>query len=176
MTQRRSHFMEELGIIPVGWVIVAGIGAVWVEILFHVLVPKWAPHHDLPREPWWALMGITGAILMAAMVLLTGYIYADAKRRDMHAVLWVLLVILIPKPIGYIAYFLLRKPMLQRCPKCGAPVEASFHFCPNCSIALGVACAGCGRPMAAGFACCPYCGKAVGSMGPPVAPSAPAAG
>jgi len=175
VTQRRSHFMEELGIIPVGWVIVAGIGAVWVEILFHVLIPRWS-HHDLPREPWWGLLGICGALFMAGMVLLTGYIYADAKRRDMHAVLWVLLVILIPKPIGYIAYFLLRKPMPQRCPKCGAPAEPAFHFCPNCSSALGAACTGCGRPITAGFACCPYCGKAVAGGGPPITPNAPAAG
>ncbi len=171
MNSQRSHFEEEMSIIPAGWAVAAGLCAVGVEILFHVLVPRWS-HHDLPPEPWWAIIGITAAVFMAAMVLLLGYIYADAKRRGMNAILWTLLIILIPKPIGFIAYFLLRKPLLLPCPKCGASVQQDFHFCPNCRCALGPTCLNCGRSIGAGFACCPYCGKPVGNITPP----SPAAG
>jgi RNA polymerase subunit RPABC4/transcription elongation factor Spt4 len=160
MTQRKSRLQQELSIIPFGWTVAAGIGIVVVETLFTFFIPRWAPH-DLPPRPWLDLMGAVGALLLAATLLLTGYIYADAKRRGMNAILWTLLVLLIPKPIGFIAYFLLRTPMRERCPKCNTPVGADFAFCPKCGNALAPACPGCGRAMRRDFVCCPYCGKTV---------------
>ncbi len=101
---------------------------------------------------------------MAATILLTGYIYADAKRRGMNAVLWTVLVFLTPKPIGFIAYFLLRTPMLTPCPKCSASVGKDFTFCPKCGYAITPSCGGCGRAIRRDYVCCPYCGKTVGAQ------------
>ena len=52
--------------------------------------------------------GALRRIAVAASHPADGYIYADAKRRGMNALLWTLLAMLLPKPIGFIAYFLLR--------------------------------------------------------------------
>ncbi len=165
MAQYRSRLQEELSIIPLGWVIAAGVGLAAVEVLCLVFIPRWAPH-DLPPQPWWTLIGVVGAVLLAATILLIGYIYADAKRRGMNAVLWTLLVILIPKPIGFIAYFLLRKPLAQPCPNCKYPVGTDFAFCPKCGYALAPSCPGCGRAVHRDFVCCPYCGKPVATQAP----------
>ena len=161
MTQRKSRLQQELSIIPIGWTIAAFLGLLAVETLFRFVIPHFAGPHELPPEPWWGLLGAVGGLLMAATILLTGYIYADAKRRQMNAILWTLLVLLIPKPIGFIAYFLLRAPMVTPCPKCGAPVGSDFSFCPKCGHALTPSCAGCGRPIRRDFVVCPYCGKSV---------------
>ena len=128
MSQRKSRLQQELSIIPLGWTVAAAVGLVGVEILFTFFIPRWA-HGELPPKPWLDLLGMLGALLLAATILLTGYVYGDAKRRAMNAVLWTLLVLLIPKPIGFIAYFLLRKPMLVACPSCGSPV--GFRLLPQ---------------------------------------------
>ena len=171
MTQRNSTFSDELRIIPMGWNVAAIVTFCVCEIFFVRLVPHWA-HHDLPRQPWWGLIGFLGATICALMVALIGYVYADAKRRGMNAVLWVVLIILIPKPVGFIAYFLLRKPLLQYCPQCGEPIRADFHFCPKCHYALSPTCNRCGRPLGANYAFCPYCGQGVGApLQPPPTPT-----
>jgi len=163
MTRQRSHFEEELRIIPTGWGIASVIGFAAVEVLFHVLIPYWSHHHDLPPQPWWTLLGVVSALVTAATILLIGYIYADSKRRGMNAVLWTLLVILIPKPIGFIAYFLLRKPLLEPCPNCRWPIGQDFAYCPKCGHALAPSCANCGRAIRRDYMCCPFCGKTVGA-------------
>jgi RNA polymerase subunit RPABC4/transcription elongation factor Spt4 len=167
-----SPFLDELRIIPMGWNVAAVVGFVCADVFFGHIIPRLAHHHNLPRQPFWALIAFLGAALLAIMIALIGYVYADAKRRGMHAVLWVLLIVLIPKPVGFLAYFLLRKPLLQQCPQCGAPVQADYHFCPICHHALGAVCNRCGRPISAGYAYCPYCGQGVGApLQPPPAPT-----
>lgn len=170
MTPARSRLAEEFHIIPQGWNIAALLSFVGTELLMEKWVPRWAHHpRDLPPEPWWGLITFASAVLMAAMILLIGYIYADAKRRGMNAVLWVILIILIPKPIGFIAYFLLRKPLLKECPQCSEPLRPDFAFCPKCHYSVGVSCAHCGRPIGTGFVFCPYCGHGVGTTPAPAA-------
>ncbi len=161
MTQARSHFEEELRIIPKGWVVASVIGFAAIAVLFNVCIPMWSHRHDLPPQPWWTLLGIVGALFMAATILLIGYVYADAKRRGMNALLWTLLVILIPKAIGFIAYFLLRKPLLAPCPNCRWPIGSDFAYCPKCGYAAIPSCANCGRAIRRDYLCCPYCGKTV---------------
>ncbi len=162
MTERKSRLQQELRIIPLGWTVAAGIGIVVVESLWSFVIPHFA-QGDLPPRPWFDMLGAVGALLMAATILLTGYIYADAKRRGMNAVLWTVLVFLTPKPIGFIAYFLLRTPMLAPCPQCSAPVGKDFTYCPKCGYAITPSCAGCGHAIRRDYVCCPYCGKTVGA-------------
>jgi RNA polymerase subunit RPABC4/transcription elongation factor Spt4 len=160
VSQRKSKLQQELSIIPLGWIVAAAVGLVCVEILFTFFIPRWA-QGGLPPKPWLDLLGILGALLLAATILLTGYVYADAKRREMNAILWTLLVLLIPKPIGFIAYFLLRKPLLAPCPNCSAPIGSDFAYCPKCGQAIAPSCSNCGRAIRQDFICCPYCGRAV---------------
>lgn len=163
MTGRGSRLREEIEIIPMGWVIASLIAFLAVQVLFWVVVPHFAGPHDLPSEPWWTLLRMSGSLLVLASVLLTGYIYGDAKRRGMNALLWTLLALLLPKPIGFIAYFLLRRPLPSPCPKCQSPVAADFAYCGKCGFVLAPVCANCGRALRRDFACCPYCGKTVGA-------------
>jgi double zinc ribbon protein len=161
MTQARSHFEEELRIIPTGCAVVAVIGFAVVQVAFNVLIPTYVRHRDVPPQPFLTLIGIVAGMVLAATLLLIGYVYADSKRRGMNALLWTLLVIVIPKAIGFIAYFLLRKPLLAPCPNCRWPIGSDFAYCPKCGYAATPSCANCGRPIRRDYMCCPYCGKPV---------------
>ena len=61
-----------------------------------------------------------------------GYIYADAARRGMPPIPWTALAVLIPNCVGFVLYFLLRKPILHPCPSCGRGVAPDAAFCPRC--------------------------------------------
>ena len=74
-----------------------------------------------------------GAFL-SAYVLLAGYVYGDAARRQMPAGLWTLLAVLIPNGLGFVLYFLLRKPMLHACPGCASGVGPDAAYCPRCGF------------------------------------------
>ena len=169
----QSHFRRELAIIPnVAWVL-AVIGFVLVQICLLVLLPHYRSHmHDeLPPKQVMTLISLVGGIFFAAFILLVGYVNVDSKRRGMNSLLWTLLVIFIPKAIGFIAYFLLRQPLVittPQCPKCGNAVGSDFRYCPKCGYAFTPSCPQCGRAIGADYAWCPYCGKQV-------APSAPVA-
>ena len=105
------------------------------------LLPAWAAgdrHAVLMLVPIF-LLALLGVVPIALWVLLVGYVYGDARRRAMNAVLWTLLAIFIPSGIGIILYFILRDPIPAVCPGCGAlaqPVEASWRNCPSCGASL----------------------------------------
>jgi hypothetical protein len=79
-----------------------------------------------------AAMGVTAGAIMAVFILLAGYVYADASRRGMPAVPWTALALLIPNGVGFVLYFLLRKPMVYPCSNCGGGVAQDAAFCPKC--------------------------------------------
>jgi len=78
------------------------------------------------------LIGLAGGTLAAAYFLLAGYIYVDAARRGMPPILWTALAVVIPNCVGFVLYFLLRKPILHPCPSCGRGVAPDAAFCPHC--------------------------------------------
>ncbi len=57
-------------------------------------------------------MSVLPGMPLFVLVLLIGYVYADAKRRGMRYVMWTLLAIFIPNAIGIILYFVMRDPLL----------------------------------------------------------------
>ena len=71
------------------------------------------------------LLTAFAGLFMVLFILLVGYVWADAKRRQMNAVLWVLLAIFIPNLIGVILYFILRQPLPVPCPSCRTPAGAA---------------------------------------------------
>ena len=79
-----------------------------------------------------ALIGVAGGTLAAAYFLLAGYVYVDAVRRGMPPIPWTALAVLIPNCVGFVLYFLLRKPILYPCPSCGRGVAPDAAFCPRC--------------------------------------------
>ena len=78
------------------------------------------------------LMGLVGGTLAAVYFLLAGYIYRDAVRRGMPPIPWTALAVVIPNCVGFVLYFLLRKPILHPCPSCGRGVARDAAFCPRC--------------------------------------------
>ncbi len=82
-----------------------------------------------------ALIGLAGGTLAGAWVLLAGYVYADAGRRAMPPIPWTALAVLIPNCVGFVLYFLLRKPIVHPCSGCGSRVAPDTAFCPRCGQA-----------------------------------------
>ena len=90
--------------------------------------------HTMPEGLWF---GLTFGVFTAAFFLVLGYIYGDAKRRQMPAVAWVIAALFIPNLIGVILYFLFRRPLLGSCSSCGKPIRGGEAFCSHCGCPQG---------------------------------------
>jgi hypothetical protein len=88
----------------------------------------------MPDALWF---GSTFGVFTAASFLALGYIYGDAKRRDMPAWAWMIAALLIPNLIGFILYFLFRRPLLRSCSSCGKPIRGGEAFCSHCGGSQG---------------------------------------
>jgi hypothetical protein len=103
------------------------------------------------------IVGLIAAVV-SIYVLIISYIAEDARRRGMPVLMWTLLAIFIPSAIGIILYFILRRPLLRACSKCGTPADATFTFCPSCGATLGKTCPACHSSVESAWAHCPKCG------------------
>ncbi|WP_263384528.1 zinc ribbon domain-containing protein [Granulicella arctica] len=88
----------------------------------------------MPEALWF---GLTFGVFTAAFFLALGYIYGDAKRRQMPAWAWVIAAFLIPNFIGFILYLVFRRPLLGPCSSCGKPVRGGEAFCRHCGHSQG---------------------------------------
>lgn len=159
MNEEKPQITEEVRVIPwwaIGLAIVFFAG---LQVLMHLVI--------FPREPHPSpyglriFVGLMGGVVLAFFVLLVGYVNRDAKRRGMNTALWTLLVIFIPNAIGFIIYFLLRQPLMVKCPQCGAMATPSFNYCPKCKYNLRPTCPQCQHAVCAGDTYCPYCARAL---------------
>jgi hypothetical protein len=159
----QSQFKREIAIIPgIAKVLAVGFFCI-VQIALLVLVPRYVDAKDVPPMPAMIAISLVGGFFLAVVVLMIGYVNVDSKRRGMNSLLWTLLVIFIPKALGFLAYFLLRKPLLMPCPNCGTAVGTDFNYCPKCRYAVTPTCGNCGRSIQRDYVVCPYCGKNVGT-------------
>ena len=90
--------------------------------------------NTMPEALWF---GLTFGVFTAAFFLALGYIYGDAKRRQMPAWAWVIAAFLIPNLIGFILYFVFRRPLLGPCSSCGKPIRGGEAFCSHCGCSQG---------------------------------------
>ena len=88
----------------------------------------------MPDALWF---GLTFGVFTAAFFLALGYVYADAKRRDMPAWPWVSAASFIPNLVGFILYFLFRGPLVGSCSSCGKPIRGGEAFCSHCGCSQG---------------------------------------
>lgn len=154
-----SRFTKELRVIPTAaWIVGGFIYACFTVPLFFFVVPT---DPDMGKWPRWeqALVIYGTFLFVLALVVLIGYIYEDAKRRQMRYVMWTLLAIFIPSEIGIILYFILRDPLPEPCRGCGNIVKAGFPFCPHCGTSLQPMCLNCCKPANPAWANCPHCGQ-----------------
>ena len=152
--QAASYGDQELSIIPawsIGLAIAVFIG---VQYLFNGVLP----HHKHEILPMRLLMGYSWGTLFASYVLLVGYVSRDVKLRKMPAGLWLLIVIVMPGGIGAVVYFLLRQPILSRCPHCSTEINSKCHYCPQCQFQVAPVCGQCYRGVEITDVYCKLCG------------------
>lgn len=114
------------GLIPAVAKVLAGVAFLGIEAFFFWIFD------DHKRIGLGTLMGAGLAVVVAAVILLAGYVYADASRRGMPALPWTALAVLVPNALGFVLYFLMRRPIVHPCPRCGSGVEPGAAFCPRC--------------------------------------------
>lgn len=173
MSENKSTFRSELSVIPeFGWFLAFALGICGAIALFFAAKHDRGAQHAGPPAVVIPLLVLLGAAFIVCLVLLLSYVNRDAKRRGMSPALWTLICLFVPNLIGFILYFMLRRPLPTPCPGCGFTVNDSFRFCPRCHYSLAPVCASCGKPIRNDYACCPYCGQATTPAGTPPAPSA----
>jgi RNA polymerase subunit RPABC4/transcription elongation factor Spt4 len=165
----RTTFRGELRVIP-RWPVRLLVSLYFLALAVVTVMALHAPHElpsDLIGKPaavqllvmFAVVTGVASAI--SIVVLFYGYIWADAKRRGMSPVLWLLVSLLIPYLIGTILYFVVREPLPLNCPQCGRAVNPHFNFCPGCQFNLRPNCPQCRRAVRAGDHFCPQCGASL---------------
>jgi len=160
-----SKLVKELKVIPrVAWILAGGLLLLWLAVGMPVALHFMGLKQKLGEPPLWFLGGALtfGAIMLLAVMLLIVYVNFDARRRLMNRTLWTLLAIFVPNAIGFILYFLLRRPLPQCCPQCAGLVQPDFVVCPACGHGLARRCAACQRAVQPGWLNCAYCGAKLG--------------
>ena len=77
-------------------------------------------------------MGVMIGFFFALLSLALGFVYGDARRRNMPAVPWTLVAFFVPNLLGFLLYFVLRKPLATPCPQCGQAMTPEQRFCSWC--------------------------------------------
>ena len=154
---------EELRMIPRWSMVLAVVLFAGMQYIFHVVMP----HHKHELLPLRLMMGYAWGSLVASYALLLGYVSRDVKRRGMSAGLWMLVCVLLPGGIGAVVYFLLRQPILSRCPNCSTTVAASYHYCPQCQFQMAPVCGECHRGVKLTDVFCTCCGHDLAQDGAP---------
>ena len=168
-----SRFDQEWAIVPTAarWLAVLASLAYAALMAAVFLLPAWAARdrHAVSTLVPIFLLALLGVAPLALWVLLVGYVFGDARRRGMNAVLWTLLAIFIPSAIGIILYFILREPIAVPCPSCGTPARKGHAYCASCGGAVRRACAQCRQPVEASWRNCPSCGASLTAAVQPTA-------
>ena len=77
-------------------------------------------------------IGTLVGVIFAIWLLCLGYVFADARRRAMPPAAWMFVAMLVPNLLGFLLYFVFRKPVSRPCAYCGQPVNVDQRFCPSC--------------------------------------------
>jgi len=150
---------DSLKMIPMWSIILAILVFAGSMIFFNQGPPP--PHRRPGSLPMHLITGYITATALASYVLLAGYVSRDVQRRNMSAALWMLIVVVMPGGIGAVVYFLLRQPILMRCPNCTSELTAGVHFCPQCRFQVAPVCGQCFRGVQITDVFCPQCGHDV---------------
>jgi branched-subunit amino acid ABC-type transport system permease component len=149
---------DSLKLIPLWSIILAIVFFVGTQYWFNRTPPAHRRPGSLPAH---LIMSYMTSAALASYVLLVGYVSRDVKRRNMSAPLWMLVVVVMPGGIGAVVYFLLRQPIMIRCPNCTTELTAGVHFCPQCRFQVAPVCGQCFRGVQITDAFCPQCGHDV---------------
>lgn len=99
-------------------------------------------------------------MLLIIPISIAIYVFRDASKRGMNAVLWTLIALLVPTLIGFIIYLLIRgKYPDLKCPQCESPIREEFIICPKCGNKLRPTCPNCNTPIQPDWELCPSCSQ-----------------
>ena len=99
-------------------------------------------------------------IVFVLPILVGVYVYRDARKRGMNAVLWTLIAIFAPSLIGFIIYLLVRGNYSDlKCPRCETAVKEQYVVCPKCGAKLRPSCPNCSTPVETDWTVCPKCAQ-----------------
>ncbi len=91
-------------------------------------------------------------------ILIGVYVYRDANRRRMNAMMWTLIALFAPSLIGFIIYLLVRSSYSDlECPKCRTTIKEEYVLCPKCGAKLRPFCPNCSAPVEPDWKVCPRC-------------------
>ena len=155
---------ESLKMIPLWSVILATMVFLAVVYVFNSSPP---PHRRPGSLPMHIIFTYTTGTALASYILLVGYVSRDVKRRNMPAALWMLIAVVMPAGLGAVVYFLLRQPIMTRCPNCTTELTASVHFCPQCQFQVAPVCGQCFRGVQITDVYCTQCGHDLAEDGAP---------
>ena len=149
-----NRFGREVGVAPLAGVLISALLALTAASAFALVA------RGFPPVPRIAFSGLFAAFVFV-YGFLVAYVYGDAKRRGMRHVMWALVAALVPNGLGFLAYFLLREPILRRCGACGSAARRDLAFCPQCGSALAGLCPACRRPVETHWSHCAHCGSKI---------------
>lgn len=149
-----NRLRRELGVVPRAGITASAVLALLASLLWALVAQGF---------PLAARIALSGALALFVFLygLLVAYVYGDAKRRGMRHRLWTLVAALAPNALGFIAYFLLRDPLVPPCGACGATARRELAFCPQCGAPRGQACPACRRPLERVWTHCGHCGAPI---------------
>jgi hypothetical protein len=112
------------------WSLVIGCCAVFIGL--GVGYHEGQPGTALRTMSIYASAGLLGGAVIAAWLLCLGFVFADARRRAMRPLLWVLVAALFPHLLGFLLYFVMRQPIASTCSHCARPMALNHQFCSWC--------------------------------------------
>jgi len=118
------------------------------------------PETELPGSFYQVLAVILQRLGQLGIILLIltppVWVYLDAKKRRLPAVLWALFT-LFTSLIGLLIYALVTRESGPVCPECGERISKRFVVCPYCQTELRGTCPTCGQTVSLGWHYCPSC-------------------
>jgi hypothetical protein len=116
------------------WALVIGGCIVLIGLVVGYHAASQAANQDaaLRTMSIFASAGLFGGMFIATWLVCLGFVFADARRRAMRPVLWVLVTALFPHLLGFLLYFVLRQPIATPCAHCGQSIAINQQFCAWC--------------------------------------------
>jgi hypothetical protein len=113
---------------------VAAVVIVAAAVLIGLAVGCYAAANGEGLRPMfvYASAALATGTVIAIWLLCLGFVFADARRRDMRAAGWMLVAMLMPNLLGFLLYFVMRRPLAAPCASCSRATPVDQPFCSWC--------------------------------------------
>jgi hypothetical protein len=122
-----------LSVIPKA-VQVSAVAIVAAAVLIGLAVGCYAAANGEGWRPMfvYASAALATGTVIAVWLLCLGFVFADARRRGMRAAGWTLVAMLMPNLLGFLLYFVIRRPLAVPCASCSREIPVDQPFCSWC--------------------------------------------